>query len=66
MTCENCTDQEGKSCFPAYGLAPHHHIDSVTFGGTIFTGEVVDGFTPDADDKRMGTWWCVHCEEGKP
>lgn len=21
---------------------------------------------PDSDDPRMGVWWCINCEEGKP
>lgn len=25
MACKHCTDPDGESCFPYYGLAPHIH-----------------------------------------
>lgn len=62
MSCEHCTDPDGIPCFPQYGHAPHVH----TSKGMVFTGEAVEGFTPDPDEPGMGTWWCPHCKEGKP
>jgi hypothetical protein len=66
MTCEHCKDTDGVPMFPTYGLAPHHHLNNITFGSTIFTGDKVEGFTPDNDDPRMGIWWCVYCGDGNP
>ena len=65
MTCEHCKDPEGMPMLPTYGLAPHRHKEGV-IGSTEFTGEKVEGFTPDSDDPRMGVWWCANCGEGKP
>ncbi len=62
MSCEYCTDPDGKPCFPMHGLAPHIHTpEAIEFD----TSPVV-GFTPDADDPTQGCWWCPHCGDGKP
>lgn len=62
MSCYFCTDPDGAACFPIHGLAPHQHLKE----GIAFNLEPQDGFTPDADDPTQGTWWCVHCGDGKP
>ena len=66
MSCEHCTGLDGESLYPYYGLAPHCHVCNNMIGSTVFTGEKVDGFTPDNDDPRMGIWWCPNCGEGNP
>lgn len=64
MSCEFCTDPDGDSCFPLYGLAPHYHPSE---GGTILLEQQeADGFTPDKNCPGMGIWWCPHCRSGKP
>lgn len=63
MSCEHCTDPDGRPCFPTHGLAPHEH----TKVGIVFAqAATFPGFTPDADDPSQGTWWCTHCGDGKP
>lgn len=62
MSCEHCTDPEGSPCFPTHGLAPHRHTEKAH----VFDLSPTPGFTPDADDPTQGTWWCVHCGDGKP
>lgn len=62
MSCEKCLDPDGVPCFPVYGLAPHVH----TPRGTVFTGEIPHGFTPDPDSPGEGVHWCPNCGEGKP
>ena len=62
MSCEYCTDMDGLACFPTHGLAPHAHTKSAL----VFDLTPTPGFTPDDEDPTQGTWWCVHCEDGKP
>ena len=62
MSCEHCTDPDGMPCFPTYGLAPHTHTKTAH----VFDTSPTPGFTPDEDDQTQGTWWCVHCGDGKP
>lgn len=62
MACKHCTDPAGVACFPTYGLAPHAHTNVAH----VFDLSPVDGFSPDPEDPTQGTWWCVHCGDGKP
>lgn len=68
MPCEFCTDPDGDTCFPVYGLAPHRHMD---FGWKTVTtfddpSEWPDNFTQDPNDSQMGTYHCPKCGHGKP
>jgi len=71
MSCEHCTDPDGCSCMPMYGLAPHRHGQltdkiGVSFGGTALLPkeEWPDNFIEDAEIPGMGTWFCPWCREG--
>lgn len=71
MTCEKCTDLDGESCFPLYGLGPHKHvafdIDGMACMKTVMLeDQTAPGFTPDPDVPGLGVWWCPHCEDGRP
>lgn len=67
MTCEHCTDPDGVSCFPLYGLGPHTHRPGPMMGSTVFDEkQEAEGFTPNPDEPGMGVWWCPCCGEGKP
>ena len=50
MSCDHCTDPDGKPCFPTYGHAP------AKWGA---------GFVSDPLDPRMGTFFCPVCGDGK-
>jgi hypothetical protein len=69
MTCSACTDPDGESCYPIYGLAPHVHVwHGVMIIDTI-TSPVEDWpahFQEDPESLGMGLWWCPLCGHGKP
>jgi len=72
LTCELCTDPDGKPCFPVYGIGPHAHAvapnapSGLIMGSTVLLEQVAVGFTPDPDAPGMGTWWCPNCGSGRP
>lgn len=68
MSCEYCTDPDGASCFPTYGLGPHIHVTN-TFGGktvALSKEQWPSNYREDKDCPGMGLWWCEHCGDGKP
>jgi hypothetical protein len=68
MSCDQCTDPDGESCFPMYGHGPHTHEAGLILGSTqiVLTEQVAPGFTPDPAEDGMGWWWCPSCGDGKP
>lgn len=73
MSCEFCTDPDGLGCFPVYGVGPHKHV-GVTDDPNTWIGSTVhlpkddwpENYQEDPDCPGMGTYWCPHCEDGKP
>lgn len=63
MTCKFCIDENGESCYPQYGLAPHTHTAEGMKIETVFKpkNEWPDNFSPDPEVENMGTWNCEHC-----
>ena len=69
MSCEYCTDPDGLSCFPQYGLAPHLHGTGPGFPiGTFFKPREfwLSNFQEDPESPNHGTYWCPECGDGKP
>lgn len=71
MSCEHCTDPDGVSCFPIYGVGPHIHEGrngNPLLGRTIPLppDEWPDNYRESKDDPGHGVWWCPHCGDGKP
>ena len=58
-TCNYCDDGNGECVYPYYGLGPHTHKEGV-LGGTEFTGEIPDNFSPDGDGLGVYTH-CLNC-----
>ena len=56
--CDACTDGDGGCRYPWYGLAPHKHTPGV-LGGTEFTEEYPENFSPDIEEPGMGVY--THC-----
>ena len=65
MSCEHCTDPDGKPCFPVHGLAPHTQDEAGTTTGFLPTNQWPTNFVPDAEDIRTGTYFCPQCGDGK-
>ena len=65
MACEICTDPNGESCYPIYGLAPHIHLGGKNLGTTKFLPQTEwpSNFRVDPEDHHCGVWWCIHCGE---
>lgn len=71
MPCALCTDPDGEACYPQYGVAPHicfHQIPGATIGQSklVPPEQWPPNFMPDPDNPGHGTYWCVHCGDGKP
>ena len=71
MACEYCTDPEGVSCFPEYGIGPHSHEwgeNGIVLGSTVVLPreEWPYNFMEDPDCPGLGVYWCPHCGDGKP
>lgn len=58
-SCDFCSDGNGGTVFPYYGLAPHTHIKGI-LGSTEFTGEIPENFSPDSDGLGLYTH-CLNC-----
>lgn len=71
MTCPQCADTDGSSFMPSYGPAPHTcfwQIPGATLGESVPLPQEdwPPGFDPDPECPGLGTYWCVHCGEGRP
>lgn len=64
MACKYCTDPDGVSCFPVYGVGPHIHTSGVT--KIIGKEDWPTNFKEDPDCPGLGVWWCPHCGDGAP
>lgn len=71
--CEHCTDPDGESCFPMYGMGPNRHevapdAPNTWLGSTrpLPAVEWPSNYREDPDEPGMGVWWCEHCGYGKP
>lgn len=68
MACEHCTDPDGESCYPMYGVGPHRHEGASIIGSTVLLPKEAwpENYQEDADCPGLGVWWCAHCGDGKP
>jgi hypothetical protein len=67
MACEHCTDPDGASCVPYYGLGPHRHEGASIIGSTVMEPPEnwPTNYREDPGCPGMGVWWCGQCGEGK-
>ena len=68
MTCPQCTDEDGESCYPTYGVGPHVHSGNSMISATVALPKEQwpENYSEDPDCPGLGTWWCSACGDGKP